>query len=515
MIAIKAWGVKLGKLMEMRDLNGIHFPPINGMVENGNENIEGSKECLDTSSNSEDSSVRNNDCVEVVNEEQSNNNKEHEVEITNEDEEVAWSVKGISALASSIGKPVIMDEITTKMCVTGVGRIGFARVLLEIDAEKRIKDKIEIMYKSKNISVGTKKIVDVKYYWIPSICSHYKVFGHTDKFCKKAKNGQYDRMWNDRKNVKVNTKWQTNNRFEYRRRKEDESKGKELEDNEGINDEVNGMKRSKEQDSGGSRNFKDNDKEFNEEELVPNTDQRKIVDEALSKGSDDNNGGVNEWNEDMKRHYRDRKELFNAAKEIEENEDVMEEVCIESNNVLRNEVEGGLCRHSDKQKEVKRLIKEEGLQFCVVSETHKDLEIQKIITNEIPWIILGDFNVTMKVSKHSNGGAYPTSEMTEFQDCINNIELDDLHSEGFRFTWTKSLKNPKCGTLKKLDRIMVNEVFVEKFQQAHGLFLPYMIFDHSPIVVKIPNGVQKRKGSFRFSNFVTDKKKFLPTVRSV
>ncbi|GJY71815.1 hypothetical protein Tco_0475518 [Tanacetum coccineum] len=42
-----------------------------------------------------------------------------------------------------------------------------------------------------------------------------------------------------------------------------------------------------------------------------------------------------------------------------------------------------------------------------------------------------------------------------------------------------------------------------------------MISDHYPIIVRIPNGVQKRKGSFRFSNFITDKEEFLPTVRSV
>ena len=35
----------------------------------------------------------------------------------------AWSIMGISALASSIEKPVIMDEVTTRMCVAGVGRI--------------------------------------------------------------------------------------------------------------------------------------------------------------------------------------------------------------------------------------------------------------------------------------------------------------------------------------------------------------------------------------------------------
>nr|GEZ39897.1 ATPase, F1/V1/A1 complex, alpha/beta subunit, zinc knuckle CX2CX4HX4C [Tanacetum cinerariifolium] len=81
----------------------------------------------------------------------------------------AWSVKGISALASSIGKPVIMDEVTTKTYVTGIRRIGFARVLVDINAKKGIKDKVKVMYKSKNISEGTKKIVNVEYSWIPSI----------------------------------------------------------------------------------------------------------------------------------------------------------------------------------------------------------------------------------------------------------------------------------------------------------------------------------------------------------
>ncbi|GJZ02226.1 hypothetical protein Tco_0520187 [Tanacetum coccineum] len=42
-----------------------------------------------------------------------------------------------------------------------------------------------------------------------------------------------------------------------------------------------------------------------------------------------------------------------------------------------------------------------------------------------------------------------------------------------------------------------------------------MISDHSPIILRIPNGVQKRESSFRFSNFITDKEEFLPTVKSV
>ncbi|GKC31694.1 RNA-directed DNA polymerase, eukaryota, reverse transcriptase zinc-binding domain protein, partial [Tanacetum coccineum] len=124
----------------------------------------------------------------------------------------------------------------------------------------------------------------------------------------------------------------------------------------------------------------------------------------------------------------------------------------------------------------------------------KELENQKIISYGVPWIILGDFNVTMKASEHSNGGSSISNDMMEFIDCVNSIEVDDLHSEGFFYTWTKSLKNPNCRTLKKLDRVMmVNEVFLEKYQQAHGAFLPYLVSDHSPIIVNIPNGVKKEE----------------------
>ncbi|GKE92589.1 RNA-directed DNA polymerase, eukaryota, reverse transcriptase zinc-binding domain protein, partial [Tanacetum coccineum] len=50
----------------------------------------------------------------------------------------AWNKKGISKLASSLGKPLVMDEMTANMSQYGRGRIGFARVLVE---ERDKKDK--------------------------------------------------------------------------------------------------------------------------------------------------------------------------------------------------------------------------------------------------------------------------------------------------------------------------------------------------------------------------------------
>ncbi|XP_071740793.1 uncharacterized protein [Rutidosis leptorrhynchoides] len=110
----------------------------------------------------------------------------------------------------------------------------------------------------------------------------------------------------------------------------------------------------------------------------------------------------------------------------------------------------------------------------------KGLEVQKASIGQHPWVLLGDFNVTRKVEEHSAGGAFITEEMQEFIDCINMIEVDDIGSSCFNFTWTKSLKNPNCGVLKKLDRIMINDDFIAKYPDAYGLFLPYLVSDHSP-----------------------------------
>nr|GEX91321.1 zinc knuckle CX2CX4HX4C [Tanacetum cinerariifolium] len=44
----------------------------------------------------------------------------------------SWTTNGISALASRLGKPLIMDNLTTHICKKGVGKVKYARVLAEI-----------------------------------------------------------------------------------------------------------------------------------------------------------------------------------------------------------------------------------------------------------------------------------------------------------------------------------------------------------------------------------------------
>lgn len=97
----------------------------------------------------------------------------------------AWSTKGISAIASRLGRPIIMDAMTAKMCTQGKGRTGYARVLVEVEAKKGFQDTVDIHYRDSNNATSIIKYVKVKYMWKPQVCEACSVFGHN---CQK-KNG--------------------------------------------------------------------------------------------------------------------------------------------------------------------------------------------------------------------------------------------------------------------------------------------------------------------------------------
>ncbi|GJZ59819.1 RNA-directed DNA polymerase, eukaryota, reverse transcriptase zinc-binding domain protein [Tanacetum coccineum] len=121
---------------------------------------------------------------------------------------------------------------------------------------------------------------------------------------------------------------------------------------------------------------------------------------------------------------------------------------------------------------------------------------------------MGDLNVSLNIEDHSKGISYKTQDMKEFQDCVNSIKMVDLSSTGLHYTWTKSLMNPNSSVLKKIDRVMGSEDFMEVYSRAHAVFLPYGISDHSPTILTCSNDVRKNTKSFRFAIYIADKMEF-------
>ncbi|GKE99089.1 hypothetical protein Tco_0022440, partial [Tanacetum coccineum] len=90
-------------------------------------------------------------------------------------EEEAWSIKGISTISSRLRRPIMMHQMTDDICNRGTGRLGYARVLVEIEASKGFMDNIEINYVDKQNKKKYAKWVKVEYSWRPMVCSHCKV----------------------------------------------------------------------------------------------------------------------------------------------------------------------------------------------------------------------------------------------------------------------------------------------------------------------------------------------------
>ncbi|GJZ52154.1 RNA-directed DNA polymerase, eukaryota, reverse transcriptase zinc-binding domain protein [Tanacetum coccineum] len=110
----------------------------------------------------------------------------------------AWNSHGISRLASSIGNLIIMGRITASMCEKGYGRASFARVLVEVDANKELVDNIKICYNK----LGKYMNLRVEYAWKPPLCTHCRVFGHDYKNCRSRERTKEEKV------VKVNEKVQ-------------------------------------------------------------------------------------------------------------------------------------------------------------------------------------------------------------------------------------------------------------------------------------------------------------------
>ncbi|KAL8268957.1 hypothetical protein R6Q59_002755 [Mikania micrantha] len=95
-----------------------------------------------------------------------------------------WTGKGLSKLLSGVGRPLLMDRITEERCNSQMGKIGYARVLVEVEATTNLPNHLEVEFPSINQRPARIVKLDVSYQWKPPMCLHCKVFGHSFQSCK-------------------------------------------------------------------------------------------------------------------------------------------------------------------------------------------------------------------------------------------------------------------------------------------------------------------------------------------
>jgi hypothetical protein len=83
-----------------------------------------------------------------------------------------WTQTCLSHVASGVGKPLYADKVTEEQ-----KRLGYARVLVEIDVNSECPKEIDIELNGESIVIG------VEYPWLPPKCSLCAGFGHSAYAC--------------------------------------------------------------------------------------------------------------------------------------------------------------------------------------------------------------------------------------------------------------------------------------------------------------------------------------------
>ncbi|XP_071704100.1 uncharacterized protein [Rutidosis leptorrhynchoides] len=128
------------------------------------------------------------------------------------------------------------------------------------------------------------------------------------------------------------------------------------------------------------------------------------------------------------------------------------------------------------------------------------------------WVMLGDFNASLSMEESFTGSSGASISIREFKECVDAIRMVDVNHSGFRFTWNQN-PSSDSGILRKLDRVMANDSFIDKFVNAYVIFQAYRISDRCSAVLKIPIGVESKHKSFKFSNYVADDIEFEDTIK--
>ncbi|XP_062080548.1 uncharacterized protein LOC133785316 [Humulus lupulus] len=88
-----------------------------------------------------------------------------------------WGTKCLSALVSTLGKPIMVDKVTMDRSM-----MQFARVLVDIDIADEVPKSIQFLNER-----GQLMEQFVEFEWLPTQCKLCKVFGHTESLCNKKK----------------------------------------------------------------------------------------------------------------------------------------------------------------------------------------------------------------------------------------------------------------------------------------------------------------------------------------
>ncbi|XP_042958196.1 uncharacterized protein LOC122293792 [Carya illinoinensis] len=125
-------------------------------------------------------------------------------------------------------------------------------------------------------------------------------------------------------------------------------------------------------------------------------------------------------------------------------------------------------------------------------------------SSPIAWLCAGDFNEILHQKEKVGGASRPYRQIESFRMVVDSCGLNDIHSQGLRFTWSSN----RCGKAfikERIDRAFANKKWNELFKNGSCTILAAIKSYHSPLVIekhtKGPKGKKKKKEKKRKSCF--------------
>ncbi|XP_022002776.1 uncharacterized protein LOC110900170 [Helianthus annuus] len=438
----------------------------------------------------------------------------------------AYTEDGLSMLATTIGEPKLLDSYTTSMCMDMWGRSSYARALIEVSAEKNLREEITMAIPVLEGDGFIKESMSVEYEWYPLRCAHCCVFCHSDDNCphqvkqtnariRETGSKQQNHSNRSNKSPVVDEEGYTGvhskkiarksgfpvnkpkQKFEYRpvvsKKKEEPVKASPNFQSSNPFDALNDPSANEEPDGGRPDSAQVN---LDDDELVDDFYEADgyEMDDFLRQGTIKTKKGASTPSSSVLNESH--VEVSNLPK-----------VCKAVFRWWNWTSNGGHCVKGT------RIIvgwNPAILDVMVLSETDQLSLHKNFVCNE-PWVILGDFNSALNLEDKSMGCSSVSLSMKEFQECVDEIEMVDIKCTGIHFTWNQKPKKG-IGLMKKIDRVMGNPHFIEKYPSTFAEFHPSRLSDHCSCVVSVPDMEKRKHRPFKFANFLAYKPDFLPIV---
>ncbi|XP_019252913.1 PREDICTED: uncharacterized protein LOC109231732 [Nicotiana attenuata] len=137
----------------------------------------------------------------------------------------------------------------------------------------------------------------------------------------------------------------------------------------------------------------------------------------------------------------------------------------------------------------------------------------KNIQSNGPWLIIGDFNSVLHVDDRMNGVPVHQTEITDFQNCIDDIGVGHYTKRGYKFSWSNK-RDVDIRIYSHIDWAFGN---ADWFQQYNGVEAIYMLpgcSDHSSIMINTDVVKLKVKEPFRLLSTVMQLQEYKEVVQA-